>query len=98
MTKLKTANPSARQRAHKLDLKLVRPDALRWTRKRSGQSFAYFNEMGRRIRDKTVVTRLNALAVPPASVDVNYAADALNPGSSPAKREQILADVVTGRD
>ena len=54
---------------------MVRPDALQWTRKRSGQNFAYFNEFGRRIRDKAVVARLNALAVPPAYVDVNYAVD-----------------------
>ena len=54
---------------------MVRPEALTWTRKRSGSGFAYFDETGRRIRDKSIVARLNALAVPPAYADVNYSAD-----------------------
>lgn len=54
---------------------MVRPEALTWTRKRSGSGFAYFDETGRRIRDKSIVARLNALAVPPAYADVNYSPD-----------------------
>jgi DNA topoisomerase I len=75
MTQLKVAAPSARTLARKLDLKMVRPDALVWTRKRSGRGFVYFGKTGRRIRDKAIVARLNALAVPPAYAEVNYAAD-----------------------
>jgi DNA topoisomerase-1 len=75
MTQLKIAAPSAQKLARKLDLKMVRPNALIWTRRRFGRGFAYYNETGRPIRDKTIVARLNALAVPPAYANVNYAAD-----------------------
>ncbi len=75
MTQSKTTAPSARTLARKLDLKMVRPDRLVWTRKPAGRGFAYFDETGRHIRNKTIVARLNAVAVPPAYADVNYAAD-----------------------
>jgi DNA topoisomerase-1 len=50
-------------------------DALTIERRKSGRGFSYFGKGGRRIRDPHVIDRLARLAVPPAYVDVAYAAD-----------------------
>jgi DNA topoisomerase I len=67
--------PSTRSLAIRHKLKMVSPRALRWTRKPRGKGFAYFDDEGRNIRSKSVVARLDALAVPPAYSDVLFAAD-----------------------
>ena len=45
------------------------------TRRKSGRGFAYFDGKGRLIRDRAVIDRINALAIPPAWEDVRIAAD-----------------------
>src|SRR5262249_44786228 len=61
--------------ARRLDLHLVGSDALAIRRRRRGKGFAYYAADGRPIRDRSVVRRLRALAVPPAYHDVLYAED-----------------------
>jgi DNA topoisomerase I len=61
-------------RAH--GLRLVKPDALKITRRRHGRGFAYYDPDGVRLRNPEVVSRLASLAVPPAYQDVRYAEDA----------------------
>jgi len=68
--------PTTRNLATKLDLRIVRVDQLTWRRKRCGHGFAYFDETGRRIREKSTLTRLKSLAVPPAYESVMYSSDA----------------------
>ncbi|TWF49332.1 DNA topoisomerase-1 [Neorhizobium alkalisoli] len=48
------------------------------TRKKSGKSFRYFSTNGQRIVDKAEITRLNALAIPPAYTDVIISSNPLS--------------------
>ena len=54
-------------------------DGLTIQRRRCGSGFSYHGKNGRRISDPRIVKRLARLAMPPAYVDVIYAADALAP-------------------
>jgi DNA topoisomerase-1 len=61
--------------AKRLGLRLVASDALTIRRRRCGRGFAYYTTDGQRIRNRTEVRRLSALAVPPAYAEVLYADD-----------------------
>ena len=61
--------------ARRLGLRLVTTEALTIQRRRCGRGFAYYTAEGRLIRDRSVVRRLSALAIPPAYVDVLCAED-----------------------
>jgi DNA topoisomerase I len=56
-------------------LKRTQPDTLVLRRQRCGRGFRFIDAGGVTIRDKTTIARLKSLAVPPAYVDVRYAAD-----------------------
>jgi len=76
MTQKKPAKlPSARQLARKLGLMIVRPEQLRYTRRKHGDGFTYLDAKGHAIKDKRILLRLKRLAVPPAYENVMYAAD-----------------------
>ncbi len=47
-------------------LNYVSDDEPGWTRKKTGKSFSYLDENGRKITDKTHIERINKLAIPPA--------------------------------
>ena len=57
-------------------LVLVQQTALTIQRRRSGKGFAFVLESGRPVRQAELLRRLKSLAVPPAYVNVRYAADA----------------------
>lgn len=61
--------------ADKLGLEIVGIDALTLKRVRSGKGFSYRHADGSPIRDPAELKRLKSLAVPPAYVQVCYAAD-----------------------
>lgn len=67
-------SPAARL-ALKLKLKVVSVDDLTWSRRRRGKVFGYLDDSGQLIRDRAIVDRLAALAVPPAYEEVRYAPD-----------------------
>jgi DNA topoisomerase-1 len=67
------------RRFHPLDVPGCARARLTLRRKRCGRGFAYFHANGRRITDPKTVSRLAALAVPPAYADVVYAADPAAP-------------------
>jgi DNA topoisomerase-1 len=46
------------------------------TRRRQGRYWAYFDEQGRRITDRSEIDRLNAIALPPAYTDAWFCKDA----------------------
>ncbi len=50
-------------------------EGLTITRRKRGSGWSFQTDSGKRISDKATVARLNALAMPPAYVDVWYAAD-----------------------
>lgn len=75
-------------RAH--GLHLVKPDALRISRRRHGRGFTYYDAEGVRLRDPEVVARLASLAVPPAYVEVRYA-------EHPAAHLQAIGKDAAGR-
>ncbi len=54
-------------------------DSLTIQRRVCGRGFSYHGKNGRLIRNPRLVERLASLAVPPAYVDVVYAADASAP-------------------
>lgn len=54
---------------------LVGPDALTLRRQRCGKGFAFLTSSGAFLRDRAEITRLKALAVPPAYSNVRFAAD-----------------------
>ncbi|SEG68164.1 DNA topoisomerase IB [Bosea lathyri] len=56
-------------------LKRVSATALTITRRRFGRGFAYLDAQGRRIVDAETLKRIRSLAIPPAYVDVQIAAD-----------------------
>lgn len=61
--------------ARKLGLKIGEPADLTIRRVRHGQGYRYLREDGTPIRDRELLARLRALAVPPAYEDVRYAPD-----------------------
>lgn len=61
--------------ADRLGLSIVGIDALTLKRLRQGKGFSYRHADGTPIRDRAELTRLKSLAVPPAYVEVCYAAD-----------------------
>ena len=72
-----TSAPSSlvRNLAEKLGLRIVGIDALTLKRLRNGKGFSYRDASGAPIRDAAELARLKSLAVPPAYVEVAYAAD-----------------------
>ena len=56
-------------------LRLVTPGDLVIERRRDGEAFVYVRKSGKPIADKATTRRLDRLAVPPAYVNVFYAAD-----------------------
>jgi DNA topoisomerase I len=56
-------------------LVIVGPDALTLRRQRCGKGFAFVAPSGAFVRDAAEIRRLKALAVPPAYVNVRFAAD-----------------------
>ncbi|WP_424630553.1 DNA topoisomerase IB [Bradyrhizobium sp. SYSU BS000235] len=63
--------------AKKLGLTLCHQSTLSIRRVKRGRSFSFVTSDGRAIRKKTIVARLNALAVPPAYIEVRYSSDAM---------------------
>lgn len=63
--------------AKKLGLTLCHQSELSIRRIKRGTGFSFATPDGRAIRKKTVVARLNALAVPPAYIEVRYSSDAM---------------------
>lgn len=61
--------------ARKLGLRLGHQDELTIRRVKRGKGFGFVADSGKAIRKPAVVRRLNALAVPPAYVEVRYAGD-----------------------
>ena len=60
-------------------IRLSARHALTIQRRNCGRGFSYHGKNGRRIRNPRIIERLARLAVPPAYVDVVYAADASAP-------------------
>ena len=56
-------------------LVIVAPKALTWRRRRCGKGFSFVTETGKLIGDPDRIAWLKSLAVPPAYVEVRYAAD-----------------------
>ncbi|MDQ0474986.1 DNA topoisomerase IB [Labrys wisconsinensis] len=56
-------------------LRHVAVDALTITRRQAGKGFSYRDAAGRIVRDAGVLSRIRALAIPPAYVDVRIAED-----------------------
>jgi DNA topoisomerase-1 len=46
-----------------------------YSRKKNGRSWAYFDEHGKRVTDRDVIDRLNAIALPPAYTDAWFCND-----------------------
>jgi DNA topoisomerase I len=67
--------PPAATLARRLGLRLVTRDELTIRRRRCGKGYAFYASGGARIEDRSVIRRLNSLAVPPAYKDVLYAED-----------------------
>ena len=63
--------------AKKLGLTLCHQSELTIRRVKRGKGFSFVMADGRAIRKKIVIARLNALAVPPAYVEVRYSSDAM---------------------
>ncbi len=61
--------------ARELGLTLRDQSELTIRRRKSGKAYSFIRENGTRIRDAGTIRRLNAMAVPPAYVDVRYAVD-----------------------
>jgi DNA topoisomerase-1 len=69
------ATPSAIALAKRLGLRYVTTDTLSIRRRRRGKGWIYIGVNQRPIRDPKIICRLARLAVPPAYIDVLYAAD-----------------------
>lgn len=63
-------NESNQKFAQEAGLKYISEEKNGITRKRHGKKYIYFDATGQRIRDKNIVERINALAIPPAYTDV----------------------------
>lgn len=61
--------------ARELGLVLGDQSELTIRRRKSGKAYSFIRENGTRIRHAGTIRRLNAMAVPPAYVDVRYAVD-----------------------
>jgi DNA topoisomerase-1 len=61
--------------ARERGLVIVGPEALTLRRQRCGKGFAFLTGSGEYVRDSGEIKRLKALAVPPAYVNVRFAAD-----------------------
>ena len=61
--------------AEEKGLVIVSPDALTLRRQRCGKGFSFLTKTGALVRDDGEIKRLKALAVPPAYVNVRFAAD-----------------------
>jgi DNA topoisomerase-1 len=46
-----------------------------YSRQKKGRSWAYFDEHGKRVTDRDVIDRLNAIALPPAYIDAWFCTD-----------------------
>ncbi len=64
------ARPSVRQSARAAGLRYANSDRPGYARRRSGRGFAYRDETGRRIGDRTTIARIRSLVIPPAWTDV----------------------------
>lgn len=62
--------PASRQSARAAGLKYASDDGPGLSRRRSGRGFTYRDLDGHTIRDPEILTRLRALAIPPAWMDV----------------------------
>jgi DNA topoisomerase-1 len=75
-------------------LKRVRPTMPGITRRRQGRGFAYTHPNGQRVRDAETLTRIRALAIPPAWTDVWICTDERGHlqavGTDQAGRKQYL--------
>lgn len=76
--------------AEEKGLLIVRPEALTVRRQRCGKGFAFVTPSGALVRDAAEIRRLKALAVPPAYVNVRFAAD-------PAAHLQAVGEDAAGR-
>jgi DNA topoisomerase-1 len=83
-------SPTAVKLARRLGLHYVTSDVLAIRRRRCGKGWVYLASNGRLIRDRAVVRRLAALAVPPAYEEVLYAED-------PAAHLQAIGRDAAGR-
>ncbi len=63
--------------AKKLGLTLCHQKCTVYPARQARQGFSFAMPDGRTIRKKIVIARLNALAVPPAYVEVRYSSDAM---------------------
>lgn len=61
---------AARTAAAAPALRIVAVEDLRYTRRRCGRGFVYFDERGRRISDRGTLERVRRLAIPPAYAEV----------------------------
>jgi DNA topoisomerase I len=66
---------TTRRLAKRLNLILVGPGDLSWSRQRHGESFRYITAKGAPLRNAPALQRLKSLAIPPAYEQVRYAAD-----------------------
>lgn len=71
-------------------LAIVGPEALTLRRRRCGKGFAFVTPSGAFVRDAGEIRRLKALAVPPAYINVRFAAD-------PAAHLQAVGEDAAGR-
>jgi DNA topoisomerase-1 len=76
--------------AEEKGLVIVGPEALTLRRRRRGKGFAFLTPSGSFVRGAGEIRRLKALAVPPAYVNVRYAAD-------PAAHLQAVGEDAAGR-
>lgn len=61
--------------AEEKGLVIVSPEAMTLRRQRCGKGFSFLTKTGALVRDAREINRLKALAVPPAYVNVRFAAD-----------------------
>jgi DNA topoisomerase I len=76
--------------AEERGLVIVGPEALTLRRQRCGKGFAFVTPSGAFMRDPAEIRRLKALAVPPAYINVRFAAD-------PAAHLQAVGEDAAGR-
>jgi DNA topoisomerase-1 len=81
---------STLNRVERLGLQLAKPEEFTLRRVRRGRGFAYLDLRARPIRDRATLTRIRALAVPPAYRSVRFAND-------PAAHLQAVARDSAGR-
>lgn len=56
--------------AKQAGLRYISDKSAGYSRKKSGNTFNYFDTQGKQITDQAVITRINALAIPPAYTEV----------------------------